>query len=88
MQPLPKLLALVLLAAGACVASARTLYEHSVPAPDGGKEVSLASYQSKPVVLVVNVASQCGYTDSNYRQLQTLYEKVRSGGGVCVWFAR
>lgn len=88
MPLLPKLLVLLLLAAGACVSSARTLYEHSVPAPDGGK-VSLASYQSKPVVLIVNVASQCGYTDSNYRQLQTLYEKVRSGsGGVCVLFAR
>lgn len=87
MQLLPKLLALplaLLLAAGDSVAGAsRTLYEHTVPGPDGGK-VSLAAYQSKPVVLVVNVASQCGYTDSNYRQLQKLYEKVR-GPFVMSW---
>ncbi len=52
-----------------------SLYEHSVRGPDG-ESFSLAQYQSKPVVLVVNVASRCGFTDSNYKQLQTLYEKV------------
>lgn len=28
----------------------------------------------------VNVASRCGYTDSNYKQLQTLYEKYQKDG--------
>lgn len=28
----------------------------------------------------MNVASRCGYTDSNYKQLQTLYEKYEKDG--------
>lgn len=32
------------------------------------------------VVLVVNVASQCGYTDTNYRALQALYDKYKDQG--------
>lgn len=31
--------------------------------------------RGKQAVLVVNVASQCGYTDSNYRELQALRAK-------------
>lgn len=33
------------------------------------------------VVLVVNVASACGYTDSNYRGLQKTYEKYKDHVG-------
>ena len=35
--------------------------------------VSLSQYQKK-VILVVNVASEWGLTDSNYQKLQTLYD--------------
>jgi len=38
-----------------------------------GKEVSFASLSGK-VVLIVNVASQCGYTDGHYRGLRRLYD--------------
>ncbi|CAM9404388.1 unnamed protein product, partial [Discosporangium mesarthrocarpum] len=51
---------------------AGSLYDFTVK-DASGEDVSLAKYKDKPVVLVVNVASHCGYTDSNYRQLQRLY---------------
>jgi glutathione peroxidase len=46
-----------------------------------GKEVDLAKYQGQ-VVLIVNVASKCGYT-GQYEQLQTLHEKY-AGQGLAV----
>ena len=32
------------------------------------------------MVLIVNGASQCGFTESNYRQLKILYEKYHQRG--------
>ncbi len=58
----------------------RILYDFSVTDGITGKDVALAKYQDKPVVLVVNVASECGYTDKHYRQLQALYDKYSSSG--------
>lgn len=46
-----------------------------------GKEVNLADYQGK-VVLMVNVASQCGLTPQ-YEQLQALHDKYKDLG-LCV----
>jgi glutathione peroxidase len=43
-----------------------------------GKHVNLEKYQGK-VVLIVNVASKCGFTPQ-YKQLQSLYEKYRKDG--------
>lgn len=43
-----------------------------------GKEVDLASYKGK-VVLVVNVASECGLTPQ-YEQLQAMHKKYASQG--------
>lgn len=44
-----------------------------------GEEVSFERYAGK-VVLVVNVASACGFTHANYVGLQALYDKYRDYG--------
>ncbi|MCL4205142.1 MAG: glutathione peroxidase [Pirellulaceae bacterium] len=49
-----------------------------------GEEVDLAKYQGK-VVMIVNVASKCGYT-GQYEQLQELHEKYASQGLAVLGF--
>jgi glutathione peroxidase len=49
-----------------------------------GKKVDLARYKGK-VVLIVNVASKCGYTPQ-YEQLQALYAKHKKDGLVILGF--
>ena len=59
--------------------SAETAYDFSFPAIDGGS-LNLADYQGK-VVMVVNTASACGFTDQ-YDDMQTLYETYQDQGFV------
>jgi glutathione peroxidase len=49
-----------------------------------GKDVNLSKYQGK-VVLMVNVASQCGYTPQ-YAALETLHEKYADKGLAILGF--
>ncbi|DAZ97153.1 TPA: hypothetical protein N0F65_004767 [Lagenidium giganteum] len=57
----------------------KSFFDFSVKDVDG-KLVSLRQFADKKAILVVNVASECGYTDQNYRELQTLYEKYQGQG--------
>lgn len=54
-----------------------SIYDFSVKNIDG-KEVSLNQYKGK-VLLIVNVASYCGYT-KQYSGLENLYEKYKGKG--------
>ena len=58
--------------------NAQTIYEFKVKDIDGN-EVGLDKYKGHPL-LVVNVASNCGLTSNNYKQLNELYEKYEKDG--------
>jgi glutathione peroxidase len=60
-----------------------SIYEFKLKNIDG-KEVSLDSYKGK-AVLIVNVASKCGYTPQ-YEGLQALYETYKDEGLVILGF--
>eukprot|EP00244_Chara_vulgaris_P009214 TRINITY_DN386_c0_g1_i3.p1 TRINITY_DN386_c0_g1~~TRINITY_DN386_c0_g1_i3.p1 ORF type:complete len:304 (+),score=73.47 TRINITY_DN386_c0_g1_i3:184-1095(+) len=62
----------------------RSLHTFTVKDIDGN-DVSLGDYKGK-VVLVVNVASQCGLTNQNYQELVQLYEKYKEQGFVVLAF--
>ena len=55
----------------------KTIYDFSARTIDGA-EKSLAEYRGT-VVLIVNVASKCGFTPQ-YKGLQELYENIRTAG--------
>ncbi|XP_047966296.1 probable phospholipid hydroperoxide glutathione peroxidase, partial [Salvia hispanica] len=44
-----------------------------------GDDINLSAYKGK-VLLIVNVASQCGLTNSNYTELTQLYQKYKDQG--------
>lgn len=64
-------------------ARAPGFYDYKVKTLEG-KAVSLGTYKDK-VVLVVNVASECGFTPQ-YEGLQTLYDKYSPQGLVILGF--
>ncbi|WP_139488670.1 glutathione peroxidase [Brevibacillus dissolubilis] len=60
-----------------------TIYNYSAKAMNG-KEVSLEEYKGK-VVLIVNVASRCGFT-FQYEDLQKLYDRYKDQDFVILGF--
>jgi glutathione peroxidase len=76
------LLATLCVTAGIAL-GATSVHEFTMKALDG-KQVPLASFKGK-VMLVVNVASQCGYT-YQYEGLQALYAKYKDRGLVLAGF--
>jgi glutathione peroxidase len=75
----PLLISLLLAAA----ASAAGVYDYTLKTIDGTPE-SLATFKGK-TVLIVNVASKCGYTPQ-YAGLQKLYTKYKDRGFVILGF--
>ncbi|GAB4854639.1 Glutathione peroxidase 7 [Ancistrocladus abbreviatus] len=59
-------------------ATEKSVHDYTVKDVDG-KDVSLSKFKGK-VLLIVNVASRCGLTSSNYTELSHLYEKYKSQG--------
>jgi glutathione peroxidase len=78
-----KLLLSAFLFLAATAFAASSLYDFTMPALNG-TPTPLAGFKGK-VVLVVNVASQCGYTPQ-YEGLQALYTKYRDQGFVIAGF--
>jgi glutathione peroxidase len=80
MRKLSLVLALVV-AAVVAVADPHSIYDFTMKSIDG-QPVSLKSYHGK-VVLLVNVASKCGFTPQ-YAGLEAVYEKYKDRGLVIV----
>lgn len=78
-----KFLLCFLFCAVALVAAEKTIYDFTPNSIDG-QPAPLASYKGK-VVLLVNVASRCGYTPQ-YTALEAVYEKYKDRGLVIVGF--
>ncbi|WVZ86678.1 hypothetical protein U9M48_033427, partial [Paspalum notatum var. saurae] len=62
----------------AAASSATSVHDFTVK-DASGKDVDLSTYKGK-VLLIVNVASQCGLTNSNYTELAQLYERYKDQG--------
>jgi glutathione peroxidase len=72
----------ILVVAGSILAAA-SIYDFSLPSIDG-KSMPLSSFKGK-VVMMVNVASKCGYTPQ-YSALEAIYEKYKDRGFVILGF--
>ncbi|XP_052208848.1 putative glutathione peroxidase 7, chloroplastic [Diospyros lotus] len=59
-------------------ATEKTIHDYTVKDIDG-KDVSLSKFKGK-ILLIVNVASKCGLTTSNYSELSHIYEKYKPQG--------
>jgi len=89
-----KTLSLVVLVTSATVSAAKTPAKASSKTPQGlyalqatnidGETVSLAQYSGK-VALVVNTASQCGFTPQ-YQGLESVFQKYKDKGFVVLGF--
>jgi len=74
---------LCLLGTVAAMAGEKTIYDFTMNSIDG-EATSLRQYRGK-VVLVVNVASRCGFTPQ-YAALEKVYEKYKDRGLVILGF--
>ena len=70
-------IAVILAATGHDASAQQSIYDFTVK-DMSGKEVSMSEYKGK-VLLIVNTATQCGFTPQ-YEDLQALNEKYASKG--------
>jgi glutathione peroxidase len=78
-----KVLILMALLGSSLMAAEKTIYDFTVNSIDG-QSTALSSFKGK-VVLLVNVASRCGYTPQ-YTALESIYEKYEDRGLVVIGF--
>lgn len=86
MKLFTQITALMLLTFSAIIAkeaTVKSIYDYEVKTIDG-ETTTLAPYKGQ-VMLIVNVASKCGYTPQ-YEGLQALYEKYKARGFVVLGF--
>ncbi len=76
-----KLFLLLVLTLG--LSGTKSIYDFTMKDIDG-KDISLNNYKGK-VVVIINVASKCGYTPQ-YKEIQQFYEKYSSKGVVVLGF--
>jgi glutathione peroxidase len=63
------------------MSSPTAIYDFAINNIDGAPfDLSALRSNGCRAVLIVNVASQCGLTDNNYRELQQMYEKLHGKG--------
>ncbi|HEY6292675.1 MAG TPA: glutathione peroxidase [Terriglobia bacterium] len=72
-----------MMAAAVSAAGAGSVYDYTLDSIDGNP-TPLSTYKGK-VVLLVNVASRCGFTPQ-YSALEALYEKYKDQGFVILGF--
>src|ERR1700684_2079494 len=77
------LVGVIVLMTAASLYAASNIYDFTLPLLNG-TAAPLASYRGK-VVLVVNVASRCGFTPQ-YTALEATYEKYKDQGFVIIGF--
>jgi len=77
------LLGWVILIMSASLFAASSIYDFTLPSIDG-KPAPLSNYKGK-VILLVNVASRCGFTPQ-YTALESSYEKYKDQGFVILGF--
>jgi glutathione peroxidase len=79
----PHILCLIALLMAASLLAASSIYDFTLPSIEG-KPAPLANYKGK-VILMVNVASRCGFTPQ-YTALEATYEKYKDQGFVILGF--
>jgi len=77
------LLGFLILLVAASVFAASGIYEFTLPSIDG-QPMPLSNFKGK-VILVVNVASRCGFTPQ-YSALESIYDKYKGKGFVILGF--
>ena len=77
------LLGVMILVMSASLFAAGSIYDFTLNSIDG-KPMPLADFKGK-VILVVNVASRCGFTPQ-YSALESIYEKYKDQGFVILGF--
>lgn len=70
---------LVLLFCIGLVSCDESFFDFTVEDIDGN-QVALSKYSKARAIIVVNVASNCGYTYTNYRELNSLYDDYKASG--------